>query len=76
MQVIKQAAAAGAVSLTTGYALRGLIAIGGTVVVSDGAGRNVMELAAAGTFMLADSPIQMTGLSTAGTATAVYLYVE
>jgi hypothetical protein len=75
MQIIRQTGA-GTLSATSAYGLVGAKLIAGTsVVITDGASRNVMSLGAVGDFML-NGPIQMTGLITTGTFTDLYLFVE
>lgn len=75
MHAIRQTGA-GTLSSTSPYALYGAKLIAGTsVVITDGASRNVMSLGAVGDFMLG-APVMMTGLITTGTFTDLYLYVE
>lgn len=75
MHAIRQTSAA-TLSSTSPYALVGAKLIAGTsVVITDGASRNVMSLGGVGDFMLS-APVMMTGLITTGTFTDLYLYVE
>ena len=75
MHAIRQTGAA-TLSSTSPYALYGAKLIAGTsVVITDGASRNVMSLGAVGDFMLT-APVMMTGLITTGTFTDLYIYVE
>lgn len=76
MQVIRQTAA-GVVSATVPFALRGMLLFAGTSAkLTDAAGRDVMGLPAVGSFMLMGSPIQLVGLTSVGTFTDLYIYVE
>lgn len=75
MQVIRHTTAQIG-STTVGHVLRGMLLFaGGPVVVFDGAGRELMGLPAPGSVML-DSPIPVMGLSSGGTVTDLYIYVE
>ena len=78
MQTITQTAA-GVVSATTGYAVKGaVLAVGvAPATLNDAAGREILTCGTVGVPVMLDSPVQVIGLtSVGGTLTKFNIFVE